>query len=119
VTKLSIFKLQRAVSCANERERRVPGLFLTEGTQYGGRYRGGVLLFDSPHHHAQMSCFNDYSYALRLDSTLNRFSNLCCEALLHLQTTCEYVYQAGTLLSPITFPSGIQATWILPKNGKR
>ena len=41
-----------------------------------------MLLLDAAHHHAQMSCFDDYSYALRFDSTLNRFSNLCCEALL-------------------------------------
>jgi hypothetical protein len=33
-------KLERAVSCANERKKLVAGLFLTESTQHGGRYCG-------------------------------------------------------------------------------
>jgi len=54
-----------------------PGFFLPESTQHGGRYRRRVLLFDSAHHHAQMSRLNDYAYAARIDGTRNCFGNLC------------------------------------------
>jgi hypothetical protein len=62
-TKSLISMLKRTVSGLNEREKLVSGLFLTERTQHGRRYCRRVLLFDSAHHHAQMSRFNDYSYA--------------------------------------------------------
>src|SRR5664279_2484920 len=86
--------LERTVSCVNKCEKLVPGLFLTESTQHGGRYCRGVLLLNSAHHHAEMFRFNHYSHAVRSDSTLNRFGNLCCETLLHLQSTRKHFYQA-------------------------
>ncbi len=92
VTNALISKLERAVSCTNKREKLVPCLFLPESTQHGGRYCRGVLLLNTTHHHAQMSRFNDDSHALRFDGTLNRVSNLCCETLLHLQSTRKYVH---------------------------
>src|SRR4029077_1056237 len=101
---LVIPELERTGSSVNKREKLVSGLFLAKSTQHGGRYCGGVLLFDSAHHHAQMPRFNDYPHALRSDSTLNRFSNLCRETLLHLQSTRKYVHQARNLAEPNHFP---------------
>src|ERR1019366_8807388 len=54
-TKLLISRLERTGSYLNKREKFVSRLLLAEGPQHGGRYGGGVLLFDSTHHHAQMS----------------------------------------------------------------
>src|ERR1700694_231115 len=105
VGKLLVFTLECTVSCLNKREKLVPGLFLTESTQHGGRDCRRVLLLNSAHHHAQMSRFNDYSDAQRIDSTLNRFSNLCCETLLHLQSTRKYVHQARHFTEPNHFPT--------------
>ena len=68
----------------NKREKFGPGLGFTESSQHGGRNSSGVLFLNAAHHHAHMSRFNDYPHALRFDSTLNRFSNLCCQTFLHL-----------------------------------
>src|SRR5450759_3239594 len=103
-TELPISRLERTVSCVNKREKLVPGFFGTESTQHGGRYCRGVLLLNSAHHHAQMSRFNDHSHALRFDSTVNRFSNLCCETLLHLQSTRKYIHQPSHLTEPNHLP---------------
>ena len=51
--------------------------------------------------------FNDYAYAQRFDSLVNRFSNLCHETLLYLQGRANTSTKRGTLLSPMTFPRGI------------
>lgn len=52
-----------------------------------------------------MSRFNHDSDAQRIDRTLNRFSNLCGEALLYLQSARKYVHQAWNLTEPDHSPS--------------
>jgi hypothetical protein len=69
-------------------------LFVAEAAQHRGRYRGGVLLLDAAHHHAEVAGFDDYGYTLWFDHSLNRFRNLCSEALLDLEAAGEEFDQA-------------------------
>src|SRR6266851_8243148 len=104
-TAVLIFRLQGTISSTDKRKKLVPSLFFSESTQHGGRYRRRVLFFDSAHHHAQVSRFNDYAYAQRFDSLVNRFRNLCRETLLYLQPPRKYIHQARNLTEPDDFPS--------------
>src|SRR5262245_3088944 len=56
-----------------------------------------MLLFDATHHHAEMAGFNDHADALRIDGSLDGFSNLCGHALLNLQAARENLDQPGNL----------------------
>ena len=109
-TDVAIPNLESAVFCANESEKLVSCLFIAESTQHGGRYCRGVLLFDPTHHHAEMSCFNDYPTpsgwsAPSIASAICVVSRSCtCNRRANTST------RRGTLLSPITFPAGIYAT---------
>ena len=52
-----------------------------------------------------MPCFDHNAYAMRFDRTLNRFSNLRCQTLLHLQSASKYVHQARNLTEPNHLPA--------------
>src|SRR6476646_1714653 len=44
-----------------------------------------VLLLDSPHHHAQVDCFDDHSNSARFQHILDGLRHLFRKPLLHLQ----------------------------------
>src|SRR5688572_10511817 len=53
------------------RDQRIP-----ENTTHRARHRGGVLLLDATHHHAQMLRFDDHTHALRLEHIHQRIRDL-------------------------------------------
>src|SRR5580700_86640 len=53
-----------------------------------------MLLFDATHHHAEVTGFDDYADALRLDDFLDGLGNLRGKALLDLETTRKKLDQA-------------------------
>jgi hypothetical protein len=131
VTKLLISELERTVSCVNEREKLVPSFFLTESPQHGGRYCGGVLFFDSAHHHAQMSRFNDYTHTLR--SVFNTFNEFVGEiATVRADGTdfrllsspvwdslgAMYTGDGKHIVFSTTTGGYVAALWIMDTNGK-
>src|ERR1700726_1970328 len=57
---------------ADQGEEFGPRFFLVaEAAQHRGGNRGGVLLFDAAHHHAEVAGFDDDANALRLDYFLD------------------------------------------------
>ena len=48
-----------------------------------------MLFFDTPHHHAQVTCFDYDADALRIDRLLNSFCDLRGQAFLNLQAARE------------------------------
>lgn len=98
--------LKRCFSFPNQGKKLISGLLLSEGPQHRGRDRGRMLLLNSAHHHTEVSGFNDNSNTERIDRTLQRFSDLSCQTLLHLQSTSKDIYESRDLAEPNHFALG-------------
>lgn len=72
-------------------------LSITEDAQHAARDRGAADFLDSSHHHAHMLALYDDGYASRSNCFVQCQSHLLGKALLHLQTTCECLCDAGQL----------------------
>ena len=88
-------------------EFRARFLFFAEAAQHGRSHGGGVLLFDSAHHHAEMPRFNHDAYSLRFDRILDGFCDLRGQTLLNLQPAEKISIRRGILLKPMTLPLGM------------
>ena len=103
-TDVAIPNLESAVFCANESEELVSCLFVTESTQHRGRYCRGVLLFDPTHHHAEMSRFNNYPNAKRMErrpQSLQASGVVSCFSAPAIAV--EHIDQARNFVSRIIF----------------
>src|SRR4051794_11397896 len=73
-----------AVAITNEREEFFARFDVAERALHARSDGGGMLLFDTAHHHAEVAGFDDDADAERVDDLLNRLSDLGGEALLYL-----------------------------------
>lgn len=56
--------------------------------------RDAVDLLHTPHRHAQVCRLHDHTYALRQQHIVNSLSNLLCQSLLNLESSCKHLRQA-------------------------
>src|SRR5215204_3318827 len=83
---------------ADELEKFQAGLLLTaERSQHGAGHGNRILLFHSPHHHAEMSGLDHDTDAGRVELRLERFRDLYGEPLLHLQSSCKCIDDSWNL----------------------
>ena len=72
--------------------------WIREETTSEGRCCGHrALLLYTTHLHTGVACLDNYSYAKWVECLLDAITNLHCEALLHLKTACEALYNACNL----------------------
>src|SRR5574338_1367433 len=100
---MQVLTLRRFFSLPNQGKKLISGLFLSERSQHRGRDGGRVLLFNSAHHHTEVSGLNDNSNTERINRSLQRFSDLSCQTLLHLQSTSKDIYKSRDLAEPDHF----------------
>lgn len=82
----------------DQREEFAPGLgTIAELAEHVAGDGGGVLLFDTPHHHAEVACLDHNADAPRLERILQRLGDLGGEALLDLKPAREGVHEARNL----------------------
>jgi len=79
---------------------------LAKTTEHSARDRSGMLLFNAAHHHAEMLCFEDDGYSLRMNGVGDGFADLAGEAFLDLQTTREDIDEAGDFAESDDFAVG-------------
>src|SRR5690348_4004462 len=76
---------------ADQGQKFVPrGFVLTERAEHVAGHRSRMLLFDSPHHHAEMLRFHQNPYSSGRNRALHRFANLLRHPLLQLQSPREH-----------------------------
>src|ERR1700735_4649689 len=94
-TPKSLFRLHAVGALANQRQEfGASFFFVAEGSEHRRSHRGGVLLFDAAHHHAEMAGFDDDADALRFDYFLNGLGDLGGEAFLNLEAAREQFDEA-------------------------
>jgi len=75
-------------------ELRARAGIIPEPTEQSGGNGERVLLFNAPHHHAEMLSFDDDTDALSADELLKRRGNLLGHAFLDLQAASVNFHQA-------------------------
>src|SRR5271168_1020643 len=63
-----------------------------------------MLLLDTAHHHAEVLRFENHGDALRMNGVGDGVTDLRGEALLHLESAGEDVYEAGDLAESNDLP---------------
>src|SRR5690348_5544731 len=83
---------------ADQRQKLVSSFFVVpERSEHGARYGSGMLLLDTPHHHAEMPGFANHAYADGVYQFLDGLSNLLRKTFLDLKASRECVYQPRDL----------------------
>ena len=91
----------------NQLQKLQPGLRLTaEGAQHRTSDGQGVLFFDAPHHHAEVSGFDDHAHPIRVELRFQGFGDLHGEPLLDLQAARKDIHDARNLAEPHHFLFG-------------